>query len=697
MSNITFNVIDCESKVDKLKQCIKSSETSYADASFNILKAPYNSDDLASNAAVAFTCIILKDDITRVAELETLVNQVLKNTSAAPLLVLTDSDDIENSFRGLGVKFFMPLTDIKPKSFTAFLNVISEHEGLSAATQKLENMYLLAENRFKDVTQQFTDWMWEIDLNLNITYTSSRRVTARGARVGAPFGACFLPEEQRCIENDFETLIDNPSSFADKDYWSYDTHGGRVCWSLSGNPIYDNANALIGFRGIAVDVSAERASVERLYHLHNRDTLTNLFNRKRFYEDLETLLKQCVREQRQAAVLVLNIDKFSMYNDSYGHKLGDKVLVGVAEILKDNVRSTDTVSRIAGDEFAIIMPDYSLEQATKTAQSILTLIQEKPLSSEFGVHAVQASAGIVAIPEHGRTADQVLTHVESALHTAKTKGRNRLEIYSDNATDTLDSQKKLEDSDFLHKCLADAESRVQLFFQPIVSLHKEEKQREFYEVLVRFTDEHGAVVAPRQLIAIGEEFGLIANIDLRVALDAIKCIKLMQSQGRSISLSVNISGQTFDSMHFLSAVTEAMREAKIPRGALVFEVTETSIFHSISQAKNFMEQLSMQGVHFALDNCGSGYSSLQYIKELPFQFIKIGGMFVKGLLTSKEDAVFIKALHDIAQEKAIATIGEMVERKEIADKLQSLGVDFAQGYYYAMPTAHIPDPDEVVH
>lgn len=696
MSNVTFNVIDFDSKVDTLKQSIKSSESCYAEAKFNILSPPYSADDVVSNTAISFTCIILKDDETQVSSLESLLSNITKKPFSAPLLVVTDSREVEEEFRKLGVKFFTPLADIRPKSLTALLNVLTEHEGLNIATQKLETMYFLAENRFKDVTQQFTDWMWEVDLNLEITYSSSRRVTARGARVGAPFAECFLPEEQRRLENDFKQLIDNPSPFADKDYWSYDNHGGRVCWSLSGNPIYDNSGNITGFRGIAVDVSAERASVERLYHLHNRDTLTNLFNRKRFYEDLETLIKQCVREQREAALVVINIDKFSMYNDSYGHKLGDKVLVGVAEILKDNVRSIDSVARIAGDEFAIIMPDYSLEQAIKSAESMLAFIQQKPLSSEYGVHAVQASAALVNIPQHGRTADQVLTHVGSALHQAKTKGRNRLEVFSDNVTDTLDSQQKLEDSDFLHKCLADADSRLQLFFQPIVSLHKE-KQREFYEVLVRFKDEQGTIVAPRQLIAIGEEFGLIANIDSRVTTEAIKCIKLMKSKGRNVSLSVNISGQTFDSMHFLSAVTAALQDADIPRGALVLEVTETSILHDIAHIKRFMEQLTELGVYFALDNCGTGYSSLQNIKELPVQYIKIGGMFVKDILTSKEDAVFIKALHDIAHEKAIATIGEMVERKEIAEKLQSLGVDFAQGYYYAMPTAHIPDPDEVVH
>ncbi|PZP38836.1 MAG: hypothetical protein DI585_06125 [Pseudomonas fluorescens] len=567
-----------------------------------------------------------------------------------------------------------------------------EMQNLRAQRAKLQGLYDMAEDRFRDMADLFADWLWEVDTDLKLVFSSSRKRPASGATAGTPMANCFLEEERLRIEDDFAELAQNPRPFHDRDYWSQDPYGSRICWNVSGMPVVDSAGTLRGFRGVARDVSSMKAATDQIYYLVNHDTLTGVMNRQRCQDEMVRTLRAAKREKRTGALLLLDIDRFAYVNQTYGHQVGDKLLIHLAQILKDNVRTGDIVSRLDGDQFAVMLRDVRPEDVDGRIERLQATLSSRPMSTENGNSiTLNVSGGLAMYPNDADNADQLLALALGALERAKVRGPHRIERHDPEQIATNSANGQMEWVELLNECLTNHKTRLVLYYQPIVPLGGPAvtDSSEHYEVLVRLIDREGNLIVPGKFIATAEEFGLVSKIDTLVTMRAIDMLQLWHSQGRKVHLSVNLSGKTFDDTAFTESLKQTLKNAKLPPKSLVFEITETALLRDLQLVKTFMSDMRELGAGFALDDCGVGYSSFNYIRQLELDFIKIDGSFVRNLHQNDDDQAFVKALADVAKQKNISTVAEMVEHEAAMVALRNMGIDFGQGFFFAPPSAEL--------
>lgn len=580
---------------------------------------------------------------------------------------------------------------LSPTVISDALMLALEMQNLKAQRSQLQGLYDMAEDRFRDMADLFADWLWEIDTDLKLVFSSSRKRPASGATAGTLFTACFLEEEKLRIEDDFAELARSPRPFHDRDYWSEDPYGSRICWNVSGMPVLDSAGELRGFRGVARDVSSMKAATDQIYYLVNHDTLTGVMNRQRCQDEMVRTLRAAKREQRSGALVLLDIDRFAYVNQTYGHQVGDKLLIHLAQVLKDNVRTGDIVSRLDGDQFAVLLRDVRPEDVDGRLERLQSTLASRPMATDSGSITLNVSAGVALYPHDADNSDQLLALALGALQSAKVRGPQRFERHDPENPVALTGSGQMEWVELLNECLTNHKTRLVLYYQPIVPLGGPaiKESSEYYEVLVRLIDRDGNLIAPGKFLATAEEFGLISKIDTLVTMRAIDMLQLWHKQGRKVHLSVNLSGKTFDDMAFTESLKQTLKNAKLPEKSLVFEITETALLRDLQLVKTFMADMRALGAGFALDDCGVGYSSFNYIRQLDLDFIKIDGSFVRNLHLNDDDQAFVKALADVARQKNISTIAEMVEHEAAMIALRNMGVDFGQGFFFAPPAAEL--------
>jgi diguanylate cyclase (GGDEF)-like protein len=606
--------------------------------------------------------------------------------------ILSENEAVHTAAQQAGLPLGLSLTDLSPQHLTDLLRLLAEWQHTKAMQRQLQTLCDQAEARFHDMADLCADWLWEVDVNLNLVFSSNRKRPSVSSTKGSNLASSFLPEEKLRIEDDFAELLRTPRPFHDRDYWSADRFGSRICWSVSGVPLTDAVGTVVGFRGVARDISSQKASTDQIYYLVNHDALTGVMNRQRVQDELTRTLRAAKRESRSGVLVVLDIDRFSYINQTHGHLVGDKYLIHLAQVLKDNVRTGDVVARLDGDTFAVLLRDVRVEDVPPRLERLQAALAARPLPTEAGALTLNVSGGAACYPKDADNADELLANAVDALTRAKQRGPRKIETYDPAATQEHVAEGHLEWVEMVNECLEAHEQRMVLYYQPIVPLSGPAiaTKVEHYEVLLRLIDREGALVAPGKFMATAEEFGLVGKIDRIVTLRAIDMLKLWQSQGRKVHLSVNLSGKTFDNNEFLKVAKEAMQAANLPPKALVFEITETALLRDLQQVKAFMTELRALGAGFALDDCGVGYSSFNYIRQLELDFIKIDGSFVRNLHLNGDDQAFVKALADVAKQKNISTVAEMVEHEAAMTALQGIGIDFGQGYFFAPPQPELP-------
>lgn len=604
-----------------------------------------------------------------------------------PIIVMTESQSVKAQCRSRGIGVFLPLKGLSTQGVFDAIFSADDFAQLNSTNQHLKRVYESVEKRFHDVAEQFADWLWEIDTDLNIVFSSSRKRPAQVAERGNPFTVCFLPEEESRIIEDFNKLLKMPEPFQDQEYWSADAYGSHLCWALSGTPIMED-DKVVGYRGIAKDISAAKAAADQIYHLANKDNLTGLYNRRRFEDELGRMARRAASNQSEGALMMIDIDRFKYVNEKYGHDVGDKLLVHVASLVKDQLRAIDFAGRTGSSEFSIILPELRAQDVDYHVQSLRRHFESNPLMTAEGPISFSTSIGIVRFPEHGIQPSDLMSKIDSMLDQAKEKGRGRSEFYNAEDIDQTAMVNKLDGLNLINWALEKPEERMVLHFQPIVALGTSTK--EFYEVLVRMVGEDGELIAPFKFIDAAEEFGLIGKIDSIVTQRAIKLLSEWHAEGRKAALSINLSGRTFDDAEAMREIESTLQSTALPPGSTVFEITETTMVRDLSIAKRAIADLKRYGAQFALDDCGVGYSSLNYIRQLELDYVKIDGSFIRNMHKNEHDATFVKAIHEVAEKMNILTVAEMVENEEILVKLKEIGVNYAQGYYFAIPGPDIP-------
>lgn len=434
---------------------------------------------------------------------------------------------------------------------------------------------------------------------------------------------------------------------------------------------------------VGLDLTERNQIESQLSWLADHDPLTNLYNRRRFEVELKRTLSLANRYNQYGALIYFDIDQFKFVNDSSGHKIGDELLVRVSDKLKCVTRETDLVARVGGDEFAVLAPHISLEDAKRLVDKICTEITTIEISADNSVHRASISAGLLLFPILGYTEQDVMASVDLAMYKAKqsNKGSWCLATIQDYKREEVRTQVNWKFN--IQKGLQ--ENRFLLYFQPIKRIS--DGSIDHYECLLRMKDDNGRVVSPGLFLHVAEQTGLMILIDKRVLELAFKMQAEFIQNNQDIILSVNLSGEIISNPDAFDTVNELLIKYNLPASKFIFEVTESQAVTNLFAAQNFMRQLHEIGGQFALDDFGVGFSSMSYLKQLPVQYLKIDGGFVKNLDVDHEDKLFVQAINSVGRGMGLKTIAEFVENEQIYEALRYIGVDYAQGYAIGKPMA----------
>ncbi|NOQ64943.1 MAG: EAL domain-containing protein [Methyloprofundus sp.] len=432
---------------------------------------------------------------------------------------------------------------------------------------------------------------------------------------------------------------------------------------------------------LGVDVTDRHNADKQLIWLASHDQLTGLSNRRYFQTEFDTMLSIAKRYHEQVALLYLDLDQFKVINDSYGHKAGDELLQTITQTLSQLSREGDLLSRIGGDEFALVMPTTTQEDTETFAKELLHTLKILDYKINERSHPISFSIGIAIYPEHGKTQQELLANADLAMYQAKKLGRSRYHVYNSDFEYQAILTEQLRWKHVIERAME--EDQFVLFFQPILDIKNQVISH--YECLLRIELESGRILMPADFINHAEETGIIEQLDRIVLKKAIQQHLTLQKQGNNAKLTINISGTSMNNIELLGYIKALLAQTGVKPELLIFEITETSAVSNFASAEMLISQVTALGCQFALDDFGVGFSSFYYLKSLAVDYVKIDGSFVRQMDINEDDRIFVKVLTEVSQAFGKKVVAEFVENKEILELLKQQGVEYAQGFYISKP------------
>jgi diguanylate cyclase (GGDEF)-like protein/PAS domain S-box-containing protein len=459
--------------------------------------------------------------------------------------------------------------------------------------------------------------------------------------------------------------------------------GSQVAIQDSAAPIQDSRGEILGAVMVFHDVRRERQLHRKLSYQASHDALTGLINRREFEERLSKALGTVHRDDAVAhVVLYMDLDQFKVVNDTCGHTAGDLLLRQLGNMLQTKVRGSDVLARLGGDEFAVLLPDCPLEKALGVGEALREAIAAYRFTWRDSSLQVGVSIGVVELRPGTRDVSELLSQADVACYVAKDLGRNRIHVYQEG--DAAELHLEMQWVGRINQAREDG--RFELFFQPIVPIGEHVDSTPRFELLLRMRNEQGKFVPPSAFIPAAERYNIMPSLDRWVVQQALKHHVCTDGNAESrYTLTVNLSGTTLNDAHFLEFMLQQLAAKKLPVGVLCFEITETAAIANLSQVVRCMKTLRAHGCRFALDDFGSGLSSLTYLKNLPVDYLKIDGQFIRNVARDAADRSVVEAIARMASAFKIETIAERVESQAVMKHLGELGVGYAQGFYIASP------------
>jgi len=453
---------------------------------------------------------------------------------------------------------------------------------------------------------------------------------------------------------------------------------------LSATPMRNAAGDQVGAVVLLHDVSEQRGLARQMSYQATHDALTGLVNRREFERRLEEAIERGHRGDGQHVLCYLDLDRFKVVNDTSGHLAGDSMLREVAKLLRDAVRDSDTVGRVGGDEFGMLLVGCPLEKARQIADDVCRSVGEHRFVWRDKIFNIGVSVGLVEISRESGTLEELLTAADSACYVAKKQGVGRVAVYSARDEALARHTGEIQWLQKLQSALK--ESRFQLFYQPIVPAYGTDGGGPAMEVLVRLQDEGGQQVPPAELVRAAERYRLMSLVDrwvVQTTLAALGRGAIPVSSDRCVA--INISGQTLADAQFLEFVVECLDSTGVTPGQVCFEISETAVVANLDHARRFVGVLHGMGCQFALDDFGSGVGSFSNLKSLPMDYLKIDGSFIRNLGHDSVNQAMVTAMIKLARTLNFKVIAEQVEDSAALDAARRMGVDFVQGYAIARP------------
>ncbi|MEW7973242.1 MAG: EAL domain-containing protein [Candidatus Thiodiazotropha endolucinida] len=458
---------------------------------------------------------------------------------------------------------------------------------------------------------------------------------------------------------------------------------GTVPVELSSIGIYttndDKTKSFIGTYGVARDISERKQAEELIKYQLYHDLLTNLPNRSLFRDRLNMAMAQSKRSGKKLAIMYLDMDRFKIINDSLGHYVGDELLKMVGQRLRSELREADTLARVGGDEFNLLVPEINdIQDARNLAEKILRLTLEPYIIKNEEIF-ISFSIGISIYPSDGDTKDSLIKHADIAMYKVKNAGKNGYAFYSEKMKAHFSQSLDIENG--LRKAISTNE--LCLYYQPQFDINNGYMRG--VEALVRWKHPEKGTIQPNEFISVAEESGLIIPLGewvLRRACTDIK--RWMEQEGISLQLSVNISMQQLEMDQFVNKALKIIKRHQLPKNTLELEITEHAIMQDMEKAIDALTKLSHKGIRIAIDDFGTGYSSLGYLQNLPINTLKIDRSFVQGIKTSEDNSI-IDAIIAMAKGLNLNLIAEGVENQTQIDHLSRAGCGLAQGFFYSHP------------
>lgn len=456
-------------------------------------------------------------------------------------------------------------------------------------------------------------------------------------------------------------------------------HGDSYSIEDSAAPIINKEGNIVGAVIVFHDATEQRALQKQLKWQANHDSITQLYNRQAFENKLDDLIEHNRNRDQKNTLIYIDLDQFKVVNDTVGHTAGDQLLRQIAQVLKKGLDENAFLSRVGGDEFAILLTNREIAYAEKVAAKMLENISKQRFFWENKAFEIGASMGIAAI--HGtlnKTA--VLSRADIACYLAKDKGRNRIQTYLENDENMDSGQNILDRLRELKDALND--NRLVLFGQILKPLQNQ-LELPHLEVLVRMNDKNGEIIPPGQFLPAAERFNLMPQVDTYVIQNSLQWLK--QNHRKVDLININISGQSLADPMFSEMLIKILQKNISYNQKVCFEITETVAITQISDTIEFLNRVKNFGCKLALDDFGSGFSSFSWLKNLPVDYVKIDGAFVKDVTRDPVDAAMVRAIKEIGDHMGIQTVAEFVENQEVANWLIETGIDYAQGYHYYRP------------
>ena len=455
----------------------------------------------------------------------------------------------------------------------------------------------------------------------------------------------------------------------------------------SAAPIHDRDGEVTGVVLVFRDVTAERAAERHLAYEASHDPLTGLANRREFERALEQALHSSSERGRESVLCFIDLDRFKIVNDTCGHAAGDELLRMIAGVLGRRLRSADTLARLGGDEFGVLLADCTPGDGVRAAEGLVAAMNAfDQFTWEGQSFDVGASIGVVALTEGWRDVGDAMRAADAACYAAKEKGRGRVEVFQASESEFAERRGHVKLVSGINAALED--DRFVLYQQKIAPLRDRGDAHERYELLLRMVGEDGAIVGPDVFLPTAERFGLMPLIDRVVVTRAFAGLARRYAEGdydRLGMCTINLSGATFGDELFLAFVQTQLDRFGVPPGKLCFEITETAAIANLAGALGTIEALRALGCRFAMDDFGSGLSSLANLRKLPVDYLKIDGALVRNVADDPVARAMITAVTQLASALGIETIAEFAEDDRTIGALHTLGVDYAQGYGIERP------------